>query len=55
MVRKKKVTPLYKRIRKTWAINPRTRVKEDVAPIEDMPCERCGNQDPDVCYGCQFG
>jgi hypothetical protein len=53
--KKKKITPLYKRIRKIWTINPRERIREDKELVEDNPCENCGNVDPGVCYGCQFG
>jgi len=49
----KEKTP-YQKIRKTWVINPRERIKEDKKSFN--PCEKCGRYktDPEGCIKCKY-
>ena len=50
----KKEKSVYQKIRKTWEINPRTRVREDATEVRDQ-CKCCKNTDPLICEDCQLG
>ena len=50
----KKEKSAYQKIRKTWEINPRNRIKESNQQIVDF-CKHCTNTDPRICEDCQLG